>query len=155
MAYRMLGSRAEAEDILQEAWLRWNRSEQVASPGAWLTTTVTHLCLDHANSARVRREHYVGPWLPEPLETTTEAAESERVDPETLSVAFLLVLERLTPTERAVFLLRKVFDSDYREIASTLEKSEEAVRQLFHRAEKHMSSAKPRFAPSRSARQCR
>jgi RNA polymerase sigma-70 factor (ECF subfamily) len=144
IAYRMLGSAAEAEDIVQEAWLRWQRSEGIATPAAWLTTTVTRLCLDHLKSARVRREQYVGPWLPEPIETPID-----EVDPESISIAFLLLLERLSPAERAVFLLRKVFDVDYGEIAGMLDKTEAAVRQLFHRAGEHVEAARPRYAASK------
>ncbi|MFV8753149.1 RNA polymerase sigma factor SigJ [Nannocystaceae bacterium ST9] len=145
IAYRMLGSAAEAEDIVQEAWLRWRRVEgTIEVPAAWLTTTVTRLCLDYLDSARVRREHYVGPWLPEPIETPVD-----EVDPESISIAFLLLLERLTPAERAAYLLRKVFDVEYAEIAAMLGKSEPAVRQLFHRAGEHVDAARPRFAASK------
>jgi RNA polymerase sigma-70 factor (ECF subfamily) len=144
IAYRMLGSAAEAEDIVQEAWLRWQRADGIATPAAWLTTTVTRLCLDYLKSARVRREQYVGPWLPEPIETP-----ADEVDPDSISMAFLLVLERLSPSERAVFLLRKVFDVDYAEIAGMLDKSEAAVRQLFHRAGEHVDAARPRSAASK------
>jgi RNA polymerase sigma-70 factor (ECF subfamily) len=144
IAYRMLGSAAEAEDIVQEAWLRWQRSEGIVTPAAWLTTTVTRLCLDYLESARVRREQYVGPWLPEPIETPPD-----EIDPDSISMAFLLLLERLSPAERAVFLLRKVFDVDYAEIAGMLGKSEPAVRQLFHRAGAHVEAARPRYAASK------
>jgi RNA polymerase sigma-70 factor (ECF subfamily) len=144
IAYRMLGSAAEAEDIVQEAWLRWQRTEGIVTAAAWLTTTVTRLCLDYLESARVRREQYVGPWLPEPIATDTD-----EVDPDSISMAFLLLLERLSPAERAVFLLRKVFDVDYAEIAGMLGKSETAVRQLFHRAGEHVEAARPRYAPSK------
>lgn len=144
IAYRMLGSAAEAEDIVQEAWLRWQRADDIATPAAWLTTTVTRLCLDHLKSARVRREQYVGPWLPEPIETT-----ADEVDPDSISMAFLLLLERLSPAERAVFLLRKVFEVDYAEIAGMLGKTEAAVRQLFHRAGEHVEADRPRYAASK------
>ncbi len=144
IAYRMLGSAAEAEDIVQEAWLRWRRAEAIESAPAWLTTTVTRLCLDYLDSARVRREHYVGPWLPEPIATP-----ADEVDPESISIAFLLLLERLSPAERAVYLLRKVFDVDYAEIATMLGKSEAAVRQLQHRAGEHLGTERPRFAASK------
>jgi RNA polymerase sigma-70 factor (ECF subfamily) len=143
IAYRMLGSAAEAEDIVQEAWLRRRRTSDVDSEAAWLTTTVTRLCLDQLKSARVRREHYVGPWLPEPIDTSNLGEEA--VDPETISTAFLLLLERLTPTERAVLLLRQVYELDYAQIAETLGKSESAIRQLHHRARAHVDQAKPRF----------
>ena len=144
LAYRMLGSAAEAEDVLQDAWLRWQGAQSIESPGAWLTTVTTRLCLDHLKSARVRREQYVGPWLPEPIATPV----GDGVDPETISIAFLLVLERLSPSERAVYLLHKVFDLDYPEIAATLGKSEAAVRQLFHRAGAHLAHGRPRYAPT-------
>ncbi len=145
IAYRMLGSRADAEDMVQEAWFRWQRTQGVQNPTAWLTRTVTRLCLDHLRSARVRRERYVGPWLPEPVDTS---ADLEPIDPESISTAFLLVLERLSPAERAAFLLRQVFELEYPEIAETLDKSEAAVRQLVSRGRAHLDRARPRFAPS-------
>lgn len=150
LAYRIVGSAAEAEDIVQEAWLRWQRSDGIVNPGAWLTTTVTRLCLDHLKSARVRRETYVGPWLPEPVDTTTTDDDDAAVDPETISMAFMLMLERLSPAERAVFLLHRVFDVDYAEIASMLGKTEVAVRQLHHRAKSHLADDRPRYAASKA-----
>ncbi len=155
LAYRMTGSRTEAEDIVQEAWLRWRKAthpsvadaQRPRSAGAWLHTTVTRLCLDHLKSARVQREQYVGPWLPEPVATEG----SDAVDPESISIAFLLLLERLSPAERAAYLLHKVFDVDYPQVATALEKSEAAVRQLCHRAQEHLNAGKPRFAPSSDA----
>lgn len=144
LAYRMLGSAADAEDVVQEAWLRFRGAESVQAPRAWLTRAVTRLCLDQLKSARHRREKYVGPWLPEPVET--EAA--DEFDAESISTAFLLLLERLTPRERAVFLLRKVFDVDYPEVARLLDQSESNVRQLFHRAQRHVRENRPRFAAS-------
>lgn len=146
LAYRMLGTVADAEDIVQEAWLRWERSNDVESPGAWLTQVVTRLCLDHLKSARVRRERQAGPWLPEPIDTTHRDVVA---DAESISTAFLLLLERLSPLERAVFVLRQVFEVDYAVIATTLGKSEAAVRQVFHRARTHVAQERPRFAPSR------
>ncbi len=146
LAYRMLGSAAEAEDVLQEAWLRWQAASGIDSPGAWLSTVVTRLCLDELKSARVRRETYTGPWLPEPVATS-----GDEVDSETVSTAFLLVLERLSPVERAVYLLHAVFDSSHAEIASVLGKDEVSVRQVFHRAKARVLSERPRFAPSRDA----
>ena len=131
IAYRMLGSAADAEDLLQEARLRWLKggtSEGVGSVRAFLVTVVSRLCLDQLDSARARRETYVGPWLPEPIATTSES------DPEHLSMAFLLLLERLTPQERAAFLLSEVFDYRHAEVAEVLGKSEEACRQLAARA---------------------
>lgn len=145
VAYRMLGSAAEAEDMVQEAWLRWQGAEGVEQPEAWLVATTTRLCLDHLKSARVRREQYVGPWLPEPVST----GEEDEVDPESISLAFLLLLERLSPTERAVYLLRQVFELEYAQIAATLGKSEAAVRQVFHRASESLRGEQPRYAPSK------
>jgi RNA polymerase sigma-70 factor (ECF subfamily) len=146
LAYRMLGSAAEAEDVLQEAWLRWQRASGVETPGPWLSTVVTRLCLDELKSARARRETYVGPWLPEPIATS-----GEEIDPQSVSIAFLRVLERLTPVERAVYLLHAVFDSSHAEIAASLGKEEAAVRQVFHRAKERVLSERPRFAPSKEA----
>jgi RNA polymerase sigma-70 factor (ECF subfamily) len=146
LAYRMLGSAASAEDVLQEAWLRWQKARDVETPAAWLSTVVTRLCLDELKSARARREAYVGPWLPEPIPTSPE-----EVDPESVSMAFLRVLERLSPVERAVYLLHAVFDSSHGEIASMLGRDEPTVRQLFHRAKAHVLADRPRFAPSKEA----
>lgn len=148
IAYRMLGSRADAEDIVQEASVRWlGARDGVREPAAWLTTTVTRLCLDHLKSARVRRERYVGPWLPEPIQTPDD----DPIDPESISTAFLLVLERLSPAERAAFLLRQVFELEYGEIAAALERSEAATRQLVSRARAHLEHDRPRYAPDRQA----
>lgn len=146
IAYRMLGSAAEADDVLQDAWLRFEAASGIESAEAWLTTTVSRLCVDRLRSARARREVYVGPWLPEPLQTSTDEP-----DPQSLSLAFLVVLERLSPLERAVFLLHDVFDYSYDEIATMLESTEPAVRQLQHRARAHVRESRPRFAPSKSA----
>lgn len=142
IAYRMLGSAMEAEDILQENFLRYERVRQVESPRALMTTIVTRLCLNHLNSAQAQREVYIGPWLPEPI-LTEDQPELDRG--ESISLAFLVLLENLSPAERAVFLLREVFDYDYDEIARVLEKSETACRQLFSRARKHISENRPRF----------
>jgi RNA polymerase sigma-70 factor (ECF subfamily) len=146
IAYRMLGSAAEAEDIVQEAWLRWREAERIEAPRAWLSTVVTRLCLDALKSARARRETYVGPWLPEPIATGPE-----EIDPETVSLAFLTVLERLTPIERAAYLLHAVFDYSHAEIASMLGRDEATVRQIYHRAKARVTEGRPRFAPSREA----
>ncbi len=147
LAYRMLGSVAEAEDAVQDAWLRWDRAGGGAeNPRAWLVQTVTRLCLDRLKSARARRETYVGPWLPEPLVEEITDDPVERA--EDVSVAFLLALERLSPLERAVFLLHDVFDQDYGEIGRTLGRGEAAVRQLASRARAHVRDARPRFAVS-------
>lgn len=145
IAYRMLGSVSDAEDVLQDAWLRFRDRDQIENAEAWLVTVTTRLCLDRLKSARARRETYVGPWLPEPLETSTED-----VDPDSVSVAFLTLLERLSPEERAVFLLRQVFDLEHREIATALGIGEASSRQLFHRAKEHLADGRPRRAPDKA-----
>ncbi|HVF99745.1 MAG TPA: RNA polymerase sigma-70 factor [Chloroflexia bacterium] len=152
LAYRMLGSVADAEDLVQEAFLRWHRATEssdeqaVRSPRSYLCTVVTRLCIDQLRSARVRREVYVGPWLPEPL------VEPEDIDPtkelqlaDSLSMAFLVLLESLSPEERAVFLLRQAFDYDYAEIARVVNKSEANCRQMVRRAQQHIAERRPRF----------
>jgi RNA polymerase sigma-70 factor (ECF subfamily) len=150
LAYRMLGSVAEAEDAVQDAWLRWTRAPQdVADPAAWLVRTVTRLCLDRLRKARAERALYRGPWLPEPLIEPLDEDPVERA--EDVSVAFLLALERLSPLERAVFLLREAFDEDYAAIGETLGRSEAAVRQLAARAKAHVREAKPRYPVDRAA----
>ncbi len=149
IAYRMLGSLSEAEDIVQDAWLRWNGTdrEAVREPGAWLSRVVTRLCLDQMKSARARRETYVGPWLPEPvLDGSAVAADAASERAEDISVAFLLALERLSPLERAAFLLHDVFDMDFAEVARTLDREEAACRQLAARARAHVKTARPRYA---------
>ncbi len=153
IAYRMLGSAVDAEDIVQDAYIRYEAtSEDIRSPKAFLTTMVTRLCINFLQSARVQREQYLGPWLPEPIRTdrdTLSLVPNQRVEiHETVSMAFLVLLEHLTPAERAVFLLREVFDYSYREIAAILEKQESACRQLFSRARKHITDNKPRFSAS-------
>jgi len=148
LAYRMLGSLAEAEDAVQDAWLRWSRAdaETIDDPGAWLVRVTTRLCLDRLRAARARRETYVGPWLPEPL---VEAITDDPVErAEEVSVAFLLALQRLSPLERAVFLLHDVFDQEYGRIAETLGRTEVACRQLVTRARAHLEAARPRFEVS-------
>jgi RNA polymerase sigma-70 factor, ECF subfamily len=150
IAYRMLGSVSEAEDVVQETFLRFHRAvDEVESPKAYLSTVATRLAIDHLRSARVRREQYVGPWLPEPL-LTAEAEDDE--DDETLSLAFLVVLETLSPVERAVFLLRDVFDFGYDEIAAIVERSEDNCRQLAVRARRRVEERRPRFETSREQR---
>lgn len=146
IAYRMLGSVADAEDILQEAWLRWDASRaDVADPRAYLARTVTNLALNHLGSAAVRREEYVGPWLPEPLVSVPDAAQDvERA--ESVSLAMLVVMETLSPLERAVFVLKDVFGFGYPEIARVLERSEVSVRQVGHRARSHVRARRPRYA---------
>jgi RNA polymerase sigma-70 factor, ECF subfamily len=151
LAYRMLGSAADAEDVLQEAFLRAHDLQDVRSPRAMLTTIVTRLCLDELRSAHRRREQYVGPWLPEPIATEAPgAAPVPRADEATLaaesvSMAFLVLLEALSPLERAVFVLRDVLDLDFAEIAEATGRSEAAVRQLLHRARGHVAAGKARF----------
>jgi len=154
IAYRMLGSRADAEDMLQEAYLRWHGSdpERVQTPQAWLVTTVTRLCIDRLRAARTEREAYVGPWLPEPLIGESPPADRGAELASDLSVAFLVVLERLAPEERAAFLLHDVFDCEYAEIARILGKSETACRQIVHRAREHVRRERPRFHVSEAAR---
>ena len=156
IAYRMLGTVTESEDIVQEAFLRYHRAAvsqgEPRSPKAFLTTVVTRLCIDQLRSARVRRESYVGDWLPEPLLTAPlplgqpaadPAAAAEQAD--SLSMAFLLLLERLTPLERAVFLLHDVFSYEYSETASIVGRSEASCRQLARRARQHVEIGRPRF----------
>jgi RNA polymerase sigma-70 factor (ECF subfamily) len=154
MAYRMMGSAMEAEDIVQEAYLRYRATppESIMTLKSFLTTIVHHLCIDQLRSARTRRENYIGPWLPEPIITGDGASLlsplrqiSER---ESISMAFLVLLESLSPLERAVFLLREVFDYDYAEIGQITGRDEAACRQLFSRAKKHISDHRPRFPAS-------
>jgi RNA polymerase sigma-70 factor (ECF subfamily) len=154
IAYRMLGSRAEADDIVQEAWLRWARAgHDIRAPEAWLVTATTRLCIDRLRQLRAEREHYVGPWLPEPL-TLDAAPPADRATElaSDLSVAFLAVLERLAPEERAAFLLHDLFDSDYGDIAQILGKSEAACRQIVSRARRRVREDQPRVQVSAEAR---
>ncbi|KAF1047361.1 MAG: ECF RNA polymerase sigma factor SigJ [Herbaspirillum frisingense] len=173
VAYRMLGSRSDAEDVLQDAWLRWHGQDSAAldSTEAWLVTVVTRLCIDRLRQAQQERLSYTGHWLPEPLVDLTDAAPEIDLygaallapSPETLleqhsdvSFAYLLLLERLKPEERAAFLLREVFDNDYPDIAAILQKSEAACRQLVHRARdrlaRHEEQDKRGAAPRRPLR---
>jgi RNA polymerase sigma-70 factor, ECF subfamily len=149
IAYRMLGSAMDAEDALQEAFLRWQKTDlaTVQSPKAFLTTVITRLCINQLQSARVKREEYIGTWLPEPIITGFDP-ESKAEMADSLSMAFLVLLESLTPLERAVFLLREVFGYDYAEIAHILAKEEANCRQIFHRARQHITAHRPRFAVS-------
>jgi RNA polymerase sigma-70 factor (ECF subfamily) len=149
IAYRMLGSVTDAEDMVQETFLRWQHTPQtkVQSAKNYLATTITRLCIDHLRSARVRREQYVGPWLPEPLLTQQDPAEQVELA-DSLSIAFLVMLERLSPIERAVFLLREVFEYDYPEIAQIVDKSAENCRQILRRARQHLATDRPRFPVS-------
>lgn len=155
IAYRMLGTRADAEDVLQDAWLRWHATDQSAlqSAEAWLVTVVTRLSIDRLRAAKTEREAYTGFWLPEPLveamdDHTPEAAAEQAGE---LSVALMWVLERLAPEERAAYLLREVFDHDYADIADLLGKTEAACRQLVHRAGERVRRQQPRFAVPRDA----
>jgi RNA polymerase sigma-70 factor (ECF subfamily) len=154
ISYRMLGSAMEADDVLQDVFLRFRSVavEEIRSPRAYLSTMVTRLSLNQLTSARVRRENYLGPWLPEPV---LSADHPELSDPEiqasryeSVSLAFLMLLERLTPAERAVFLLREVFAFPYDEIAEVLEKSPAACRKIFSRARGFIAANRPRFSPS-------
>ncbi|GID29212.1 RNA polymerase sigma-70 factor [Paractinoplanes brasiliensis] len=145
IAYRILGSATDAEDAVQEAWLKWSAADrsQVADPKAYLARIVTHQALDQLRAARSRRETYVGPWLPEPV-LTADATEHDDV-----STAMLVVLETLGPIERAVFVLKEVFDFPYGEIAAAVDRSEQAVRQAAHRAREHVRARRPRFLTDR------
>jgi RNA polymerase sigma-70 factor (ECF subfamily) len=144
LAYRMLGSVSAAEDTVQDAWLRWDRAGAgVSDPAAWLVRATTRLCIDRLRAARAEREAYRGPWLPEPLIEPLTDDPLERA--EEVSIGFLLALERLSPLERAVFLLHDVFDEDYAAVARALDRSEAAVRQLAGRAREHVQVARPRF----------
>ena len=148
IAYRMLGTASEAEDMIQETFLRWHQTDlaKVKSAKAFLATTITRICINYLESARVQREQYVGPWLPEPIATADVAPELA----DSLSFAFLTLLETLSPPERAVFLLRNVFDFDFKEISKVLGKNEPACRQIFSRARKNLSPLKKRFQAEKS-----
>ncbi len=154
IAYRMLGSAMDAEDMVQETYLRYQttKPETIHSLKAYLTTILVRLCMDQLQLARRKRELYVGPWLPEPIlteETTDTANPEKRVETEeSISLAFLVLLEQLQPFERAVFLLREVFEYEFAEIAAMLEKSEAACRRSFSRAKKHLVDRRPRFPPA-------
>lgn len=154
VAYRMLGSTADAQDVLQDAWLRWNESDtdSLRSAEAWLVTVVTRLSIDRLRAARQEREHYSGQWLPEPLvQASPETPEQALELAHDVSTAFLMVLEQLSPEERAAFVLRQVFDADYADVAAALGKSEVACRQLVHRAAERLKERRPRFTVTRDA----
>ena len=151
IAYRMLGVVAESEDVVQDVWLSWHAADhaQIDNSEAWLVATTTRRAIDRLRSAKTRREDYVGIWLPEPI-LTDQGASPEEVQElaDDVSVAFLLVLERLTPEARAAFLLREVFDTDYPDIARTLGKTEASCRQLVHRAKEQLRDERPRARPA-------
>jgi RNA polymerase sigma-70 factor (TIGR02957 family) len=152
IAYRMLGSSAEAEEVVQDAWLCWHEAdvERVDNTEAWLVSVTTRIAIDRLRSAKVAREHYVGTWLPEPLMADSPFSPEqllERVDD--VSVAFLALLERLAPEARAAWLLREVFDADYGEVAEALGKTEPACRQLVHRAKAQLKDERPRYTVAR------
>lgn len=151
VAYEMLGSAVDAEDVVQETWLAWRRVDQaeVRDPRAFLVRVVTRKALDQMRTVARRREEYVGPWLPEPLLTSPDVAEDVALA-DSLSTAMLLVLETLTPTQRAVFLLHDVFDVGYEELAQAVGKTEAAVRQIAHRARTHVAERRPRGETSRA-----
>ena len=158
VAYRMLGSVSDAEDIVQEALLRLHHAleqgERIESPRAYLSTVVTRLCIDQLRSARVRRESYVGEWLPEPLVDDGRSDPADHAEmADSLSLAFLVLLESLTPEQRAAFLLREVFDYPYAEIAAIIGTGEDNARQLVARARKHVDERRPRFEASQQRRE--
>jgi len=149
IAYRMLGSIAEAEEVVQDVWLRWHDAarEALDNPDGWLVTVTTRLAIDRFRSAKIQRQHYVGQWLPEPQLTDSPSSPEqilERADE--LSLAFLMVLERLSPEARAAFVMRELFDADYADVARTIAKSEAACRQLVHRARTQLKESRPRYA---------
>src|SRR5262245_67920 len=148
VAYRMLGSAREAEDVVQDAWLRYSAADRqdVRSPEAFLTTIVTRLCLDRLKSARAKREEYIGPWLPEPVITDAHPGpEQSAALAESVTLAFMVLLETLSPEERATFLLREVFEYEYRDVADVLNTAEANCRQMFHRAKSRLQERRPRY----------
>lgn len=151
IAYRMLGSTSEAEEVVQDAWLRWHEATQTRldNPEAWLVTVATRLSIDRLRAAQVQRKHYEGIWLPEPQLSDAPSPEQMAERADDISVAFLALLERLAPEARAAFLLREVFDADYDEVARTIGKSEAACRQLVHRAKTQLREERPRYVVPR------
>jgi RNA polymerase sigma-70 factor (TIGR02957 family) len=151
VAYRILGTAADAEDAVQDAWIKWSSADrsQVADPKAYLTRIVSNLAMERLRSTRHKRETYVGPWLPEPILTSGDTADAI-TNAESVSMAMLVVLEALSPLERSVFVLKEIFDFSYAEIAEAVERSEAAVRQAAHRAREHVQARRPRFAADRS-----
>jgi len=155
LAYRMLGSRAEAEDVVQEAYVRWHQSDKavIRNAEAWLVTTTTRLAIDRLRALKTEREAYTGPWLPEPIMHNTPPSPDTHLElASDLSIAFLVLLERLGPEERAAFLLHDVFDFDYPQVASVLDKTEAACRQIVHRARTRVRSARQRFEVTEAAK---
>lgn len=155
LAYRMLGSAAEAEDVVQDAYLRWGRAVRadIVRPDAWLAKVVTNLCLTRLTSARAEREQYVGPWLPEPVRTDDLGPLETVAQRDSVSYAVLVLLERLTPAERAVFVLREAFGYSHGEIAALMDLSEANTRQLYRRASVHLAERRRRFEPDRTTRE--
>jgi RNA polymerase sigma-70 factor (ECF subfamily) len=155
LAYRLLGSAAEAEDVVQDAYLRWDRADRatIDHPDGWLAKVVTNLCLNRLTAARATRERYVGQWLPEPVPTDLLGPLETVEQRDSVSLAVLVLLERLTPAERAVFVLREAFGYGHRDIAEVMELSEANCRQLYRRAAQHLADHKPRFQPSREDRE--
>jgi RNA polymerase sigma-70 factor (TIGR02957 family) len=151
VAYRILGSAADAEDVVQDAWLKWSAADRslVADPKAYLVRIVSNLAMDRFRSVRARRESYVGPWLPEPILTSSDTADDVAAA-DTVSTALLVVLESLSPLERAVFVLREAFGFTHAEIADAVERSEDTVRQAARRARAHVEARRPRFAATRA-----
>jgi RNA polymerase sigma-70 factor (TIGR02957 family) len=150
VAYRVLGSAADAEDAVQDAWVRWSSADrsQVADPKAYLVRIVTNLSMDRLRSAKARRETYVGPWLPEPILTSVDSTADTA--PDDVSMALLMVLENLSPLERAVFVLKEAFGFSYIEIADAVQRTPDAVRQAGHRARSHVQARRPKFQPTRT-----
>ena len=156
IAYRMLGTHAESEDILQEAYLKWHQADtvEIETPEAWLVTVVTRLSIDRLRKASKMRETYIGPWLPEPIIISDAPTPQEELEiASNLSMAFMVLLERLSPIERAAFLLHDIFDCDYADIARIVGKTETASRQLIHRARERIRSDKPRFEANEKERE--
>jgi RNA polymerase sigma-70 factor (ECF subfamily) len=155
LAYRLLGSADEAEDTVQDAFLRWDNADRTAitHPDAWLAKVVTNLCLTRLTAARATREEYVGPWLPEPVPTDALGPLETAEQRDSVSLAVLVLLERLTPAERAVFVLREAFSYRHREIAEVMDLSETNCRQLYRRATQHLAERRRRFEPSREQRE--
>lgn len=155
IAYRMLGSASDAEDVLQDGWLRYQRADQstIRSPKAFATTIVTRLCLDRLKSARATREEYIGPWLPEPVLTSeVESPHARAQRAESVTLAFMVLLEKLSPEERAAFLLKEIFEYDHREVAAMLGTTAENSRQLVHRARTHLAEGRARLRGTAESR---